>query len=158
MGLQENIVQARKFLELAAFQVSAGNELPEAHRNIVKALVSLEEMERMLNSRHSSNNEEMQEVSKVTRRLKLWAKRPEQMNTRILKTFLLLSTDTRQPVIESQLKAAVGEANFDVNFVQMKNIAEKNHGKVFDVTGDKITIWPPVSEAVEEFRRTVITA
>lgn len=157
MGLQENILQAREFLELAAFQVSAGNELPEAHRNIVKALVSLEEMERMLNFRQSSDNEEMQEVSKVTRRLKLWAKRPEQMNTRILKAFLSLSTDTRQPVKESQLKAAVGEANFDVNFVQMKNIAEKNHGKIFDVTGDKITIWPPVSEAVEEFRRTVIT-
>lgn len=158
MGLQENIVQAREFLELAAFQISAGNELPEAHRNIVKALVSLEEMERMLSSKQSSNNEEMQEVSKVTRRLKLWAKRPEQMNTRILKAFLSLSTDTRQPVKESQLKAAVGEANFDINFVQMKNIAEKNHGKVFDVTGDKITIWPPVSEAVEEFRRTIITA
>lgn len=156
MELQKKIEQARAFLEAAAFQVSAGNELPDAHRNIVKALVSLEEMERMFKTENPAGNNELQEVSKVSRRLKLWAKRPEQMNTKILKAFLALSIDGQQPVTESQLKAEVGEANFDINFVQMKNIAEKNHGKVFEVTGDKVTIWPPVSAAVEEFRRAVV--
>jgi len=157
MKIDEMIAQARGFLEAAAFQVSAGNELPEAHRNIVKALVSLEEMERMLKSENPAVNDELQEVSKVSRRLKLWAKRPAQMNTRILKAFLSLSSDEQQPVTEAQLKAEVGEENFDINFVQMKNIAEKNHGKVFEVTGDKVTIWPPVAAAVDEFRRTIFS-
>ncbi|MCI0287335.1 hypothetical protein E7W42_11490 [Cronobacter sakazakii] len=110
----------------------------------------------MFKTENPAGNDELQEVSKVSRRLKLWAKRPEQMNTKILKAFLALSIDGQQPVTESQLKAEVGEANFDINFVQMKNIAEKNHGKVFEVTGDKVTIWPPVSTAVEEFRRAVV--
>lgn len=157
MKIDEMFTQARGFLEAAAFQVSAGNELPEAHRNIVKALVSLEEMERMLKSENPAVNDELQEVSKVSRRLKLWAKRPTQMNTRILKAFVSLSSDEQLPVTEAQLKAEVGEENFDINFVQMKNIAEKNHGKVFEVTGDKVTIWPPVTAAVDEFRRTIFS-
>ena len=157
MKIDEMIAKARGFLEAAAFQVSAGNELPEAHRNIVKALVSLEEMERMLKSENPAVNDELQEVSKVSRRLKLWAKRPAQMNTRILKAFLSLSSYEQRPVTEAQLKAEVGEENFDINFVQMKNIAEKNHGKVFEVAGDKVTIWPPVTAAVDEFRRTIFS-
>ncbi|EOC1340516.1 hypothetical protein ACI09V_004145 [Cronobacter dublinensis] len=100
---------------------------------------------------------ELQEVSKVSRRLKLWAKRPEQMNTKILKAFLKLSDGTDRKVSEAQLKQEVGEDNFDINFVQMKNIAEKNHGKVFDVNGSEVSIWPPVAAAVEEFRRTVFS-
>ncbi|WP_239979597.1 hypothetical protein [Cronobacter sakazakii] len=157
MHITEKITEAKNFLEAAAFQVSSGRELPEAHRNIVKALVSLEELERMFAKDTTPVQDELQEAFKVARRLKLWAKRPEQMNTRILKAFLKLSDGTDRKVSEAQLKQEVGEDNFDINFVQMKNIAEKNHGKVFDVNGSEVSIWPPVAAAVEEFRRTVFS-
>lgn len=151
MSLHEKIALAKDLLETAAFQVSSGNNLPQAHRNIVRALVAIEEIEKMSSPTMSTDNLELQEVAKVSRRLNLWAKRPEQMNARILKAFLLLSGQSGSPVTESALRAEVGESNFDINFVQMKNIADKNHGKVFDVDGDIVTIWPPVKEAVDKF-------
>lgn len=155
MDFNKKITQAINYLEAAAFQVSAGRELAEAHRNIVKTLVSLEELKGMVASNSAPAKNELQEVSKVSRRLKLWAKRPEQMNTKILKAWLRLASGVESTVSEAQLKAEVGEESFDINFMQMKNIAEKNHGKIFEVNGNKVSIWPPVAAAVEEFQRTV---
>lgn len=157
MSIFEKISEAKSFLEEVAFIVSSGKNLPGAHRKVVKALVSLEEIERMLSQNSASTDTELNEVSKVTRRLKLWAKRPEQMNTRILSAFLALSAGSDSPVTESQLRHAIGEDNFDLNFVQMKNIAEKNHGKVFDVVSDRVSIWPPVAAAVEDFKKATST-
>ena len=153
MNVAEKIAEVKGFLEEVAFLVSSGTDLPNAHRKIVKALVSLEEIERMLSQQPSSSDNDLSEVSKVTRRLKLWAKRPEQINSRILSAYLILSANSEDPVTENELRDAVGESNFDLNFVQMKNIAEKNHGKVFDVIANKVSIWPPVVSAVEEFRK-----
>ena len=36
-------------------------------------------------------------------------------------------------------------------FARMKNISDKNHGKVFDVIADVVSIWKPVASAVNEF-------
>lgn len=151
MEVNDKILKAKHLLEDAAFMVSSGKELPDAHRNIIKALVSLEEIESMLSNTDSSASVEMSEVSKVSRRLKLWAKRPEQINARILRAFLNLSSQSASPITESQLRDAVGGGNFDTNFAQMKNISDKNHGKVFDVIADVVSIWKPVASAVNEF-------
>lgn len=156
MKIINKVAEAKDFLERAAFKISSGADLTDAHRKIIKALVSLEEVERMLSEKNSSALSEQDEVSKVTRRLKLWAKRPEQINTRILKAFLTLSVNSDSPISELKLKEAVGESNFETNFVQMKNIADKNHGKVFDISGDIVSIWPPVASAVEDFRKATL--
>jgi hypothetical protein len=37
----------------------------------------------------------------------------------------------------------------------MKAIAERNHGKVFEVTGQFVDVWEPVKEFVKEYERTV---
>ena len=38
--------------------------------------------------------------------------------------------------------------NFMGNFAQMNNIADKNHGKVFAVTGDVVNLWEPVKDFI----------
>lgn len=45
--------------------------------------------------------------------------------------------------------------SFQSNFDQMKSISPKNHDKVFDVSGDLVTIWPIVEEEVLEYERIV---
>ncbi|MEY8239475.1 MAG: hypothetical protein RPT25_03955 [Cycloclasticus sp.] len=56
------------------------------------------------------------------------------------------------------LKAEYGEANFNTNFVQMRNIAENNHGKVFELNGELVKIWQPVRHFVDEYERAILSA
>lgn len=102
------------------------------------------------------------EVDKVRRRLSLWA-RPErqgQYNATILNAFLKLTNGQEvRAVSEAELRRELGKMDsFDVNFVQMKTSAEKNHGKVFDQRGQMIVIWEPVLPLVQAYEKTVANA
>ena len=69
------------------------------------------------------------QIEKVKRRLKLWANRPHQINSRILTTYLKLEKAEVSPITEEKLRAAMqNEPSFSSNFLQMKISAEKNHG------------------------------
>ena len=60
-------------------------------------------------------------------------------------------------VHETDLKDRYGnDAEFDRNFPQMKSIAEKNHGKVFEVDSSGATrIWQPVKLIIDEYKYMV---
>lgn len=97
---------------------------------------------------------EQDEVRKVEKRLKLWQKRPTQINSQILSAFLKIQRARNKPVSEKELRACFPlDFPFDSNFAQMRLIAPKNHGKVFDLTDDVVSIWPPVAEYVQRFQR-----
>jgi hypothetical protein len=93
------------------------------------------------------------EVRKVQTRLRLWAKRQDQFNSRILNAYLRL--EKLGAVSENALRRECSELNFDSNFAQMKSIAEKNHGKVFDHRGDVITLWTPIAPYVREYENAL---
>jgi len=85
----------------------------------------------------------VKEINKVKRRLRLWAKRPYQINSRILTTYLKLERQGVNPITEKALNNAIGgEPSISSNLLQMRISAEKNHGKVFDQNGEKLTLWP----------------
>lgn len=149
-----NLNALKRLLEETAFAASSLEDSALIHRRLISALVLVEETENMLNTRNDSERLSIDEVTKVKRRLKLWSKRPQQLNTRILRTFLELER-SKKNVTEAMLREKFNDESFDTNFVQMKNIAEKNHGKVFEQNGPIVTIWPPVEDAVREFLITV---
>ena len=96
------------------------------------------------------------EINKVTRRLKKWAKNTTQINSKILRLYLELQRACEKNITEDLLKSKYGnDTEFHKNFPQMKMISTRNHGKVFDEDNGIINIWEPVSAAVLEYERTV---
>lgn len=150
----------RMKLESAAFLVTQGGASREAHAEIVKGLVILAELENCFThsaSTSASTETPVEEINKVCRRLKLWARRPDSVNARILKAYLKLQRANPEKVItESDVKNELPDVTkFESNFMQMRIIADKNHGKVFDIKGSSVLLWPPVEPAIREFERFV---
>ena len=157
--IESNIAQLKGHLESAAFMVSKGGEEKEAHSEIVQCLIVLSEFEGLLGKYRSSEPDksvDIREVNKVNRRLKLWAKRPNQINSKILSAFLKLQQSGFTTITESSLKAELPELeSFETNFLQMKIIAENNHGKVFEQYGNNISLWDPVVVGIREYEKVV---
>lgn len=166
--------ELKVILEEAAFLVSKA-ATKEAHSHVVKALVLVSHLEEAECSAHPSDesrtpsdssaisafsdqgslsDSERGEVRKVSNRLRLWSRRPDQINTRILRTYLELERSGVTPITEAHLRSALPPTlPFDSNFAQMKIIAERNHGKVFEALEGRIVIWPPVVTYVRQFER-----
>jgi hypothetical protein len=99
-----------------------------------------------------------QEAKKVGSRLKLWSRRQSQINSRILNCFIELTQETGGPVSVHELKARAerkGIDKFDSNFIQMREISSKNHGKIFDLTDGLVSIWEPVASLVDTYKQDV---
>ena len=158
-NIEFKLAELKNYLESAAFLVSKGTSEKEAHSAIVEGLVVLSEIEKVVANpkipkTHESPNS--LEVGKVKRRLKLWAKRPNQINSKILNAYLKLERSGVATITESKLRNELPEEkSFESNFLQMKIIAEKNHGKVFEQYGEKITLWDPVIEGIREYENFV---
>ena len=156
-------------LQKAAFLIAQPESAEEAHKQILQCLLLAEKIESLIRdnyvmddqqrfARSTEETQERKEIEKVERRLRLWAKRPEQINSQILKAYLKAKRDGLGAVTEEDIRSRVPEqASFDANFAQMKIIAERNHGKVFEQVGEHVKIWPPVESYVSQFEQTVFT-
>jgi uncharacterized membrane protein YvbJ len=160
MGLESTFTKLQNKLESAAFLVSKGGAEKEAHSEIMQGLILVSELRAScIQSNHTniteaSSNGDKQEIVKVQSRLRLWAKRQNQINSKILNAFLKLEKEQPSGVTEHDLKNELSDiASFDSNFSQMKIIADRNHGKIFDQFGDKITLWKPVISYVREYQK-----
>jgi hypothetical protein len=91
---------------------------------------------------------EKNEILKVLSRVPKWFKRPDQTNSRILIKFMNLLEKTEEVTIDQLAAACEDVPRFHGNFTQMNNIAEKNHGKVFQLSGGIITLWEPVRDFI----------
>ncbi len=99
---------------------------------------------------------EKDEVKKVSKRLKRWAKHQSQYNSRILNAFLHLNKNDGKQITKEKIEEHLGNPPwFSSNFAQMKAIADRNHSKVFDVSSGYVTIWPPVEKEVEAYWQQV---
>ncbi|MGB4057170.1 MAG: hypothetical protein WBK77_03700 [Alphaproteobacteria bacterium] len=97
-------------------------------------------------------------ISKAQRKLMKWAQDPEGMPSKILDVYNYLLNVSKKSLIdiailEQTFKSAKEDVpTFRQNFDQMKNFAEKNHAKIFDVQPNgHIAIWPPVRQYVEHY-------
>ena len=146
-------------LETAAFLVTQGGAARDAHAQIVRGLVLLAELESAYLkpiSTAAPTLDTSEEINKVKRRLGLWVKRPGQINARILTAYLKLERSGSTKITEADLKSELrDEATFESNFLQMRILADKNHGKIFETYGDRVTLWPPVVPAIREFEKAI---
>lgn len=149
--------QLRSELEETAFLVAGKAGEKVIHSKILNCLVILSQLERGEATDHRTQAEiEVSEVNKVSRRLRMWAKRQNQYNSKILNAFLALKRKGHSKITEADLDAEIGPNTwFASNFAQMKSIADKNHGKVFQQTGEFIEIWQPVSKAVKAYESII---
>jgi len=149
-------------LESIAFLVSKEGAAKEAHAELIQSLVIVSKLESIYEAPENSSSPLAQtdrdkvEIDKVSRRLKLWAKRPNQINSKILNAFLKLERSGMPVITENNLRnELLEEKSFEGNFAQMKIIAEKNHGKVFDQYGENIVLWPPVVPSIREYEKVI---
>ncbi|MDR1785411.1 MAG: hypothetical protein LBR23_02950 [Spirochaetaceae bacterium] len=94
------------------------------------------------------------EINKLHTRLPLWKKNPQQFNSTILRIFLELVDKNglaERKILKREFLLRTDPANdFYGNFAQMCNFGERNHGKVFELVGDKVKLWEPIANYVKE--------
>lgn len=162
--LEIKIGSLKEKLENLAFLVSKGGSEKEAHSEIIKSIMLVSEIENEIKhaalapsggeiNHEDSDTDEILEIRKVESRLRLWAKRQDQYNAQILNCYLELERDGEKEITEDLLRDKSQIDTFDGNFNGMKTIGPKNHGKVFDVTGDVVKLWPPVVKYIREYER-----
>lgn len=99
-------------------------------------------------------DERKQEVWKVHSRVPGWFRKPHQINSRILIAYMDLLGENKSVPLHKLESACRSIKTFQNNYVQMKSFGERNHAKVFEEAGGRITLWEPVREFVkQEFRK-----
>ncbi|HHC11426.1 MAG TPA: hypothetical protein ENK99_05990 [Campylobacterales bacterium] len=99
------------------------------------------------NQSYRNNNQELDEVKKVHRKVPRWLNNPSQYNYKILTTFMTLSNNNTTPISISLLKkhSNIEDDKFISHFNQMKTISERNHAKVFDENYGEVKLWKPIA-------------
>jgi len=114
---------------------------------ITNAKILLNQMQKASKSFEANEDEE---IKKIQRRVPKWMNNPNQYNAKILNSFMKLSHNNEFPISVSTLQKHSG-LNSDIfykNYNQMKNIGERNHGKVFEEENGNIKLWEPVAEFI----------
>lgn len=154
--------QAEIIFENAAFLIVKGVSAKEIHSNIIKGLIILSDVKKSIAIKNTKENgynqSESSEIEKVRRKLKLWSKpeRQQNINSQILNAFLKLKQSGKEHITEIDIQNELQNIDdFKNNFDQMKNIAEKNNGKIFEQNRNYIEIWKPVSVFISEYEKVV---
>ena len=148
LALKSHLEEAAAHLQKAASLVAKMNEaehIPPIHEALVQS--------------SSHIVDEQSEIAKVGRKLPRWAKKPSQNCTQVLRAYIQAKREGVQPITTTAIQNRLADPSiFPTTFAQMKNIAQKNNGKVFEHVGDEVRIWPPVAAFVEEFERQIFGA
>lgn len=108
-------------------------------------------------SGNTSNNEY---YGKAIHRIPKWAKKPEQINHKIIRAFFQLETAGAVSYHDLQLRCNDYEKHPDVyvptfgpNFAQMKFDGDKSHGKVFEVDSrGTVRLWDVIAPTLLSFK------
>ena len=137
-----------QYLAFKPFDSLALSNNPELKNYPISGLEKIKNME---------NQEFEEEIKKVRRRVPGWKRKPDQVNSKILGLFMELSDNGKNGIFldvlfdEFETKYPEEISLFVRNYNQMKNISEKNHGKVFSEDEEKtVWLWEPVKEFIIE--------
>jgi len=162
MDIEYKLSQATIIFEDVAFLIAKGVSAKDIHSSIIKGLIILSDVKKSISTQNTKekkhNQSESDEIAKVQSRLQLWRKPEKQknINTQILNVFLKLRQSGKKYITEIDIQNKLPNIdNFKNNFDQMKNIAEKNHGKIFEQKGSHVEIWEPVNSFVSEYENIV---
>jgi hypothetical protein len=156
--------QAQEIFKNVAFHIVAKEiSTKETHSMVLEGLEILSDIEKSIKTENTKENQynqnENNEIKKVQRKLKLWAKseRQGQINARILNAFLELKQTKDDCITLNDLQNKLPGNNIQINLQQMTSIAQQNHGKIFEQNANCIEIWEPVRLFVSEYEKTTKT-
>jgi hypothetical protein len=95
-------------------------------------------------------DEKIDEILKVQKRVPRWFKNPNQINTKILLAYMELLGDNNSVSYYKLETSCRSLETFKKNYIQMKSFGERNHAKVFTEIGSRITLWEPTREYVKK--------
>jgi len=143
---------------MARFMISINKEVGDEIRHIKNNL----KKENKQNDKQYRNNklnqnkyDIKQERKKIERKIDGWFIHKDQYNSIILYAFLNLYELNNGNVTYDELREKTKlKDKFKGNFDQMKNFGAKNHGKIFEQTGNNIYFWNEVKELIlAKYRR-----
>lgn len=163
LGSDYDDIQSKLAIIAHEFHDSSELYIRSLQLNMLSANSSLPTKDKRANSQKISNSDSQEvanEINMITRRVPRWLQNTNQINSRILITYLELNKKHPDKVTLELLRSEVLNQYEDIdlnkfnrNFTQMSQISENNHGKVFDRCNDYIHLWEPVREFIEsEFK------
>ncbi len=156
-----NFSVLRTSLNDLIYDIGRGLDNRTLHDKTLSILLKVNEMEQLSNKAPITNNEgnkEKDEINKVERKLKRWAKKQSQVNAKILNHFLMLQKSGKSQITQSDLEEFAqkeGIQNFNSNFYGLHKIAPRNHAKIFDVNDGVVSIWEPIKSFVNTYKKTI---
>jgi len=102
---------------------------------------------------------EEDEILRVQARVPNWLKNPNQLNHKILVSFIELSHMNRFkiPISTLEKNCSLDSKVFISNYNQMKMISEKNHAKVFTEENGEISLWGPIAQfVIDEYEKWIV--
>lgn len=161
MSINVKINEVKANLKEAIHLISNEKNYHLVADKIMDALVGIGVLESQLQEKIPTikNNSESDEIVKVSRKLKLWSKKPEQISSKILKAYIKLKPNdlavspSLELLEERCLEYGINSKQFNTNFSQMTVISPKNHGKIFDVINGKVEVWDKVKDSVLQFKK-----
>ena len=91
---------------------------------------------------------EIYQINKVVPKLSKWFNNDKLICSQILINYLNLEEKVGSVNYYDLADKCKKLKTFKTNFAQMKNLGEKNHGKIFDVNKDKIQLWKPIEKDI----------
>ena len=92
------------------------------------------------------------EFTKISR-IRLWANRPHQINSRIIKAFLKIEKngETTYALLKTTCVEQYSIEGFESHFASMKTDKGNSHGAVFYEVGDNVRIWDRVRSEINAY-------
>lgn len=166
-GLVFDIGRQAPYKELHSVALLVLKDMYELENQIIKQSQKNDGFKKNKNASNLSVfDEEAEEIQKVERKLRKWAKEQDSVPSKILNAYLLLerggSININKGILAKAISLEYGDTfKFSTNFDQMKNIEPKNHAKIFDVGGldvggsGIIKIWAPIERYVRSYEKYV---
>jgi hypothetical protein len=121
---------------------------PEALPTLPEEVILNEISSEKISSAEEDNEKIKNEIFKVKNRVPKWFSKPDQNNSKILIAFMELLEKSEIITLGKLAGACTSMTKFTGNYAQMINIADKNHGKVFNGNADNLELWEPVREFI----------
>ena len=170
----DKIKSMAKQLTMDISETGEGPSKDQLHRSALELLLEVHQFESIFLQSYSGNQTPTKktprsqsdkdyddetlkdEINKIQRRLPLWARKQHQINSRILTLFLKMKEEDLSDITEQMLTERYNNpSEFYTNFQQMKSIAPKNHGKIFNVEDGFVRIWEPIQQLVQDYKNAV---
>lgn len=125
--------------------------------SIFKTMFEVSDITNTKTNKKSDSDKEMAQIHKVRSKLPRWLKKKTGYGYRFMNAYIVLWKEDKEITVELLFKKFLDlypdttPSRMKANFAQLKDYGEKNHGKLFEVENNRVTIWSKVSEILNGY-------